>query len=57
MSGFPPQKQEKQPDLQHEMGPHPAVTDDFKAAGKLKVESYLSLVVILVLVDLLMVLQ
>lgn len=36
MSGFPPQKQEKQPGLQHKMGPQPAVADDYKAAGKLK---------------------
>ncbi|KAH8549561.1 3-oxoacyl-reductase [Umbelopsis sp. PMI_123] len=39
MSGdriFPPQEQEKQPGLQNEMNPTPAVGESYKAAGKLK---------------------
>jgi NAD(P)-dependent dehydrogenase (short-subunit alcohol dehydrogenase family) len=35
-AGYPGQTQKVQPGLQHEMDPHPAVADNYKAAGKLK---------------------
>lgn len=33
---FPPQTQEQQPGLQHQMDPQPVVSGSYKAAGKLK---------------------